>query len=392
MNIHLRTTYRGRMRNMKRILVVKAMVLGAIACSISAIGFAAGVESTHIQDATNMQQNKQGTEQHEAVQSNWLDRTDIQLGTQSKLGKQVSVETLQPLTHYDENSKSVLFVQGGVGKGGQEHKVNYFDGSGGIWYPYDSATGTVETKTKPERHDETKSLGTVGNIGLGYRQLSNHEHAYVGVNVFADRAFSENVNRVSGGLEYVAGLNEVRVNVYRGLGNIKSQSYMVRVPESHLPIPLNGGTANYTVYKSQKVLSGYDINYARTFKNARWARVHIGAYHWNGLGISSYSGGTSPISDLGNSSGWQLGTTLQVTPHVSLDLGYTSDSKYASGAYGFVKYTLGTSKFAWHGGKHSDDTITNARARMLDKVKRSPMMIGKSYEEFWVVVPYDALP
>ena len=377
---------------MKRILVVKAMVLGAIACSISAAGIAADINTQRAQDITNTQQNIQGTEKHDAVQSNWMDRTDIKVGTQSKMGKQISVETLQPLTHYDENSKSVLFVQGGIGKGGQEHTFNYFDGSGGIWYPYDSATGTVETKTKPERHDETKSLGTVGNIGLGYRQLSNHEHAYVGVNVFADRAFSENVNRVSGGLEYVAGLNEVRVNVYRGLGNIKSQSYMVRVPESHLPIPLNGGTANYTVYKSQKVLSGYDVSYTRSFKNARWARVHIGAYHWNGLGISSYSGGTSPISDLGNSSGWQVGTTLQVTPHVSLDLGYTSDSKYASGAYGFVKYTLGTSKFAWHGGKHSDDTITNARARMLDKVKRSPMMIGKSYEEFWAVVPYDALP
>ena len=376
---------------MSKTLMIKAMVLGAVACAFSATGFAADVQNGHGQGIAASSTEVNGAK-HEAVRSNWMDRTDIKVGTQSKMGKQISVETLQPLTHYDENSKSVLFVQGGVGKGGQEHKVNYFDGSGGIWYPYDSATGTMETKTKPERHDETKSLGTVGNIGLGYRQLSNHEHAYVGVNVFADRAFSENVNRVSGGLEYVAGLNEVRVNVYRGLGNIKSQSYMVRVPESHLPIPLNGGTANYTVYKSQKVLSGYDINYARTFKNARWARVHIGAYHWNGLGISSYSGGTSPISDLGNSSGWQLGTTLQVTPHVSLDLGYTSDSKYASGAYGFVKYTLGTSKFAWHGGKHSDDTITNARARMLDKVKRSPMMIGKSYEEFWVVVPYDALP
>ena len=376
---------------MSKTLMIKAMVLGAVACAFSATGFAADVQNGHGQGIADSSTEVNGAK-HEAVRSNWMDRTDIKVGTQSKMGKQISVETLQPLTHYDENSKSVLFVQGGVGKGGQEHKVNYFDGSGGIWYPYDSATGTMETKTKPERHDETKSLGTVGNIGLGYRQLSNHEHAYVGVNVFADRAFSENVNRVSGGLEYVAGLNEVRVNVYRGLGNIKSQSYMVRVPESHLPIPLNGGTANYTVYKSQKVLSGYDINYARTFKNARWARVHIGAYHWNGLGISSYSGGTSPISDLGNSSGWQLGTTLQVTPHVSLDLGYTSDSKYASGAYGFVKYTLGTSKFAWHGGKHSDDTITSARARMLDKVKRSPMMIGKSYEEFWAVVPYDALP
>nr|WP_302746169.1 inverse autotransporter beta domain-containing protein [uncultured Veillonella sp.] len=376
---------------MSKTLMIKAMVLGAVACAFSATGFAADVQNGHGQGIADSTTEVNGAK-HEAVRSNWMDRTDIKVGTQSKMGKQISVETLQPLTHYDENSKSVLFVQGGVGKGGQEHKVNYFDGSGGIWYPYDSATGTMETKTKPERHDETKSLGTVGNIGLGYRQLSNHEHAYVGVNVFADRAFSENVNRVSGGLEYVAGLNEVRVNVYRGLGNIKSQSYMVRVPESHLPIPLNGGTANYTVYKSQKVLSGYDINYARTFKNARWARVYIGAYHWNGLGISSYSGGTSPISNLGNSSGWQLGTTLQVTPHVSLDLGYTSDSKYASGAYGFVKYTLGTSKFAWHGGKHNDDTITNARARMLDKVKRNPMMIGKSYEEFWAVVPYDALP
>ena len=114
MNIHLRSTYRGRMRDMKRILVVKAMVLGAIACSISAIGFAAGVESTHIQDATNTQQNIQGTEQHDALQSNWMDRTDIKVGTQSKVGTQVSIETLQPLTHYDENSKSVLFVQGGI--------------------------------------------------------------------------------------------------------------------------------------------------------------------------------------------------------------------------------------------------------------------------------------
>ena len=369
-------------------LLLKAMVLGTMTFSIYTIGMAAEVQDANGLDSAQ-QTIASDAARKEAVRSSWMDRTDIKVGTQSKMGKQVSVETLQPLTHYDENSQSVLFVQGGIGKGGQEHTFNYFDGAGGYWYPYDTTTGTVETKTKPERHDETKSLGTVGNVGLGYRQLSKHEHAYVGINAFVDRAFSENANRVSGGLEYVSGLNEVRANVYRGLGNIKSQSYMVEVPESHLPFPLNGGTANYTVYKSQKVLSGYDVSYTRSFKNARWARVHIGAYHWKGLGISTYSGGTSPISDLNNSSGWQVGTTLQVTPHISLDLGYTSDNKYASGAYGFIKYTLGTSKFAWHGGKHSDDTITNARARMLDKVDRSPMVIGKSYEEFWVIVPRD---
>ena len=367
-------------------LLLKAMVLGTMAFTISTIGMAAEVQEANGLDSAQ-QTIASDTARKEAVRSSWMDRTDIKVGTQSKMGKQVSVETLQPLTHYDENSQSVLFVQGGIGKGGQEHTFNYFDGAGGYWYPYDSATGTVQTKTKAERHDETKSLGTVGNIGLGYRQLSKHEHAYVGINAFVDRAFSENANRVSGGLEYVSGLNEVRANVYRGLGNIKSQSYSKGV--SHLPFPLYGGTASINVYTSQKVLSGYDVSYTRSFKNARWARVHIGAYHWKGLGISTYSGGTSPISDLNNSSGWQVGTILQVTPHISLDLGYTSDNKYASGAYGFIKYTLGTSKFAWHGGKHSDDTITNARVRMLDKVDRSPMVIGKSYEEFWVIVPRD---
>ena len=391
MNIHLRTTYRGRMRNMKRILVVKAMVLGAIACSISAIGFAAGVGPTHIQDATNMQQNKQDTEKHETAQSNWMDRTDIKVGTQSKVGTQVSIETLQPLTHYDENSKSVLFVQGGIGRGGQEHSVSYYHGYHEIWYPYNPVTGKGDQRYMAEKYEHTKSLGTVVNVGLGYRHLSKNEHAYVGVNAFVDRAFSENANRVSGGLEYVSGLNEVRANVYRGLGSVKSQSDMIHLPQSYFTFDLDGGAAYYMPHTSQKVLSGYDVSYARTFKNARWARVHATVYHWNGLSVPNHSDALLKTLEVGNSHGWKVGTTLQVAPHVSLDVGYTSDSKYTSGAYGVVKYTLGTSKFAWHGGKHSDDTITNARARMLDKVDRSPITIGRTYEEDWYVDPNDHL-
>ena len=383
--------YRGRIGNMKRILVVKAMVLGTIACSISAIGFGAGVEFTHIPDATNMQQSTQGTEKHEAVQSNWMDRTDIKVGTQSKVGTQVSVETLQPLTHYDVNSKSVLFVQGGIGRGGQEHSASYYHGYNEIWYPYNPVTGKGDQRYMAEKYEHTKSLGTVANVGLGYRQLSKHEHAYVGINAFVDRAFSENANRVSGGLEYVSGLNEVRANVYRGLGSVKSQSDMIHLPQSYFTFDLDGGAAYYMPHTSQKVLSGYDVSYARTFKNARWARVHATVYHWNGLSVPNHSDALLKTLEVGNSHGWKVGTTLQVAPHVSLDVGYTSDSKYTSGAYGVVKYTLGTSKFAWHGGKHSDDTITNARARMLDKVDRSPITIGRTYEEDWYVDPNDHL-
>ena len=367
------------------------MVLGAIACSISAAGIAADINTQRAQDITNAQQNIQGTEKHDAVQSNWMDRTDIKVGTQSKMGKQISVETLQPLTHYDENSKSVLFVQGGIGRGGQEHSASYYHGYNEIWYPYNPATGKGDQRYMAEKYEHTKSLGTVANVGLGYRQLSKHEHAYVGINAFVDRAFSENANRVSGGLEYVSGLNEVRANVYRGLGSVKSQSDMIHLPQSYFTFDLDGGAAYYMPHTSQKVLSGYDVSYARTFKNARWARVHATVYHWNGLSVPNHSDALLKTLEVGNSHGWKVGTTLQVAPHVSLDVGYTSDSKDTSGAYGFVKYTLGTSKFAWHGGKHSDDAITNARARMLDKVERSPLTIGHTYEEDWYVNPNDHL-
>lgn len=385
---------------MKSKEIVKAMVLGAIACSISATGIAADINTQRAQDITNTQQNIQGTEKHDAVQSNWMDRTDIKIGTQSKVGTQVSIETLQPLTNYDENSESVLFVQGGIGKGGQERKVSYFSGvNGGAWYPLDPTTGKGKMRKDQLMTYETHKIGTVANVGLGYRHLSKNEHAYVGINAFVDRAFSENANRLSGGVEYVSGLNEVRVNVYRGLGSASIKHRKIQLHDNYFDFPSNSltvddgvGSAGVDYYDGYKVLSGYDISYARTFKNARWARVQLGLYHWNGHDVPTHGEYTKESLHLGKSHGWQVGTTLQITPHISLDLGYTSDSKYDSGAYGFIKYTLGTSKFAWHGGKHSDDTITNARARMLDKIERSPMMIGNTYEERWSVVPGDILP
>ena len=387
---------------MKSNAIVKAMVLGTIACSISATGIAADVNTQRAQDITNTQQNIQGTEKHDAVQSNWMDRTDIKVGTQSKMGTQVSVETLQPLTHYDENSKSVLFVQGGIGRGGEERKVSYFSGvNGGAWYPLDPTTGKGKMRKDQLMTYESHKIGIVANVGIGYRHLSKNEHAYVGINAFVDRAFSENANRLSGGVEYVSGLNEVRANVYRGLGSasIKHRSIQLHddyfdFPSNSLTVddPLRGGSAGVDYYDGHKVLSGYDISYARTFKNARWARVQLGLYHWNGHDVPTHGEYTKEPLHLGKSHGWKLGTTLQITPHISLDLGYTSDSKYDSGAYGFIKYTLGSSKFAWHGGKHSDDAITNARARMFDKIDRSPMMIGNTYEERWSVVPADILP
>ncbi len=91
---------------------------------------------------------------HEAVRSNWMDRTDIVVGVGMKDSKETHtqhhavgspprtdlhtvtskdsksteinklyIETLQPITHYDENAKSVVFVQGRIGRSGAKNFI-----------------------------------------------------------------------------------------------------------------------------------------------------------------------------------------------------------------------------------------------------------------------------
>ena len=67
---------------MKSKLVFRAMVLGAVACAFSATGFAAEVQNGHGQGIVDSTTEVSGAK-HDAVKSNWMDRTDIAVGVQS---------------------------------------------------------------------------------------------------------------------------------------------------------------------------------------------------------------------------------------------------------------------------------------------------------------------
>ena len=401
--------------------------MGAIVCSTSAVVGAANV-APQVSD----------TAKHEAVQSNWMDRTDIavgvQTGGQSKLDKghfltddqnsiynkqsdygnltKAYIETLQPISHYDENSKSVLFVQGRIGRGGEKiaskEMRGYF-----INEPIMTRHGYLSSYTiKNTDEKSSETLGIIGTVGIGYRRLSRNEHAYVGVNAFVDRAFTGNYNRISGGVEYVNGLNEVYANVYRGLGDkdlVKGgggNPYPKRLYPNGYPSDFPYHTIpseNYYTYKGGRALGGYEIGFARTFKNARWARAYVNGYRWKGQGFGheqNYNWGRPghwsvpwfSVRDANHYKGIKIGAELQLTPHISLDIGYNNANNMSKGMYGTVKYTLGTSKFAFWGGKHSDDTITTARSKMLNKVRRQDMIV-ESFDdiEYDYLAPIDHL-
>ena len=395
------------------------MVLGTIACAFSAIGFAADVQNGHGQGIADSTTEVNGAK-HEAVRSSWMDRTDVVVGVGMKDSKETHtqhhavgspprtdlhtvtskslksteinklyIETLQPITHYDENAKSVVFVQGRIGRSGE--KISS--------YKLDSYLEPARPAGTFIRHDKQtdkkESLGMNANIGIGYRRLSKGEHAYVGVNAFYDHVFKGGYKRVSGGVEYVAGLNEFHANLYRNLGTddrkytgLHGRSVVLGDPAGLYPYGRDSDTSlyNYGVVSyenhwmlSEKVAaSGFDVGYSRTFKNARWARVYADYYNWRGR--EAVRVGYYKLKKRDAIKGFKVGAEFHITPHLTLDAGYQTASHHLSGPYATLKYTIGTSKFAWRGGKHSESAITTARSKMLDKVHRSDMIVQETVE------------
>ena len=405
---------------MSKTLMIKAMVLGAVACAFSAAGFAADVQNGHgqgIADSTT----EVNEAKHDVVRSSWMDRTDIVVGVGMKNSEESSshhfhnftpwenhpivgtsdkskstelnklyIETLQPITHYDENAKSVVFVQGRIGRSGEKISSNKLNN---YWVPARPA-GTFTVYNG--QTDKEESLGVNANVGVGYRRLSKGEHAYVGVNAFYDHVFKGGYKRVSGGVEYVAGLNEFHANLYRNLGTddrkyigLHGRTDTWYDPTGLYPYGMDPDQSlydyarvdyeNHWALSENTVARGYDIGYARTFKNARWARVYADYYNWRGREAVKVGYYKLPKRDA--IKGFKVGAEFHITPHLTLDAGYKTASHHLSGPYATLKYTIGTSKFAWRGGKHSESAITTARSKMLDKVHRSDMVVQETVEE-----------
>ena len=417
--IDVRNKMRGRIYKMRTSLLLKVMVLGTMTFSISTMGMAAEVQDVNGLDSAQ-QTIVSDTDRKEAVRSSWMDRTDIVVGVGMKNSEEsrshqyhnfkpwenhpivgssdkskstelnkLYIETLQPVTHYDENAKSVIFVQGRIGRSGEKISSNKLNN---YWVP-DRPAGTFTVHNG--QTDKEESLGMNANIGIGYRRLSKGEHAYVGVNAFYDHVFKGGYKRVSGGVEYVAGLNEFHANLYRNLGTderkyigLHGRSTVLGDPTGLYPYGMdpdqslyNYGIAayeNHWMLLEKVAASGFDVGYSRTFKNARWARVYADYYNWRGR--EAVRVGYYKLKKRDAIKGFKVGAEFHITPHLTLDAGYQTASHHLSGPYATLKYTIGTSKFAWRGGKHSESAITTARSKMLDKVHRSDMVVQETVE------------
>ena len=398
--------------------IIKSLVCTALTCSFATCALAADKDNG------------------EKVQSSWMDRTDIGIGfkgsqedsyhdyampnkqmtdnnlsydtrfhyrnhnSKQKVNVQYFIETLQPIKQYGKDGKSVVFVQGRLdGNGGEKISTSaYWNGPDAYGSLADVQQYYID-KGEEVKHD---NLGLVGTAGVGYRRLSTHEHAYVGANVFYDYAFKDKFSRVSAGLEYVAGLNTISVNVYRGLSEKKVGPYQFNTPLRQVPRAIDfhdslstppDGIHSTPRYSYEHVLDGFDIRYTRDYKNARWLSSYVEGYHWK-----TKAPGEQPTEMFyidqhkwQSIHGLKVGAKMNVTPHISVDLGLGKSNISSVEPYVSVMYTLGKSRYAYFGGKHSENVMTSARSKVFDKVKRGDMKVEYYWEQDLRDGPWDHL-
>ena len=229
----------------------------------------------------------------------WMRRTTLSFQFQEGWKPLYSVETVQPLGHYDEKSRDVWFTQ--------------------------------------QRISRASDIGTTLNVGVGYRRISKDDRHLYGAHLFYDHRFLRHHDRLSGGLEYMSGESEFRFNWY---GSASDE----RVLDANL-------------HTLERVANGYTLEYGKTFKNARWARVYVEGYHWN-------------QERQADKNGLRVGSELQLTPRVSVDMGYNKPEHNSGGAYGKITFRLAGSPVAWYGGKHSVEGAMSVRSKMLSLVRR----------------------
>ena len=180
----------------------------------------------------------------------------------------------------------------------------------------------------------------IGNLGFGYRKLSDDKSNLFGVNVFLDNDFEAEHRRGSIGLEAKGAYLDLSVNSYHAL--TKSKTYK--------------GSA-------EEVLSGHTINLASQIPYAPWAKLNLQSYSWENVKAST------------DTKGYTLGIESYLTPSLAFEL--KNDYNDNASVDDELTYKLTYIYPPRSGGKSMQDGLSklafekqNMESKLKDKVKR----------------------
>ena len=160
-------------------------------------------------------------------------------------------------------------------------------------------------------NQEINSSGRIiGNLGLGYRKLSEDKNFMFGANTFYDRELINGQSRLGLGIEAKGSILDLTANSYTKISNSKA---------------VNGDT--------EQVLSGWDYNLTSQIPRAPWARINYNGYNWESEKASSDTKGNIYSLELDVSNSVEVVASLDqssltgVDDETSLNINYVYPPK-----------------------------------------------------------------
>lgn len=241
----------------------------------------------------------------------WMTRTFFSYDIQAKNTPVGEVETTQPLF---ENRWNTLFWQGRLA--------------------YNSGDGT-------------------GNLGLGYRYLTDDRKFMWGLNAFYDQTMQYTHQRIGIGAELFTNYLTFRANYYDAISNKK-----------------NVGTTTTGITYYEQALSGFDASIETPVPRISWMRFVGSGYRWIGKNAASINGGSGQ---------------LRIFParQVEIDAGVAGDNKRGAQVFLKLDYYLGSAAFIQNSASttHSDSMFASVdleTQRLQKVIRHNDIVVEKS--------------
>ena len=193
------------------------------------------------------------------------------------------------------------------------------------------------------RYAYQSGANSTANLGIGLRWLSEDKTSITGINTFYDYAFKHNLSRVGVGAEYFNKQAEYRANFY--------------IPTSGDRQTGTTAVADGILYSYIRAVSGFDYEVGTSLANAPWLSLYASGFHYD----NKYKE---------DENGYRLRSKMQLTPRLSMEMGYTNSNLTSGSLYGKVLYQLADTAGPALRGGNTKELSNDISHKLLQKVQR----------------------
>ena len=195
---------------------------------------------------------------------------------------------------------------------------------------------------------------STANLGVGWRNLAPDKRSLVGMNLFYDYGFQYDLARIGLGGEYFNKLSEYRFNIYHPVTGDKLTSVSYQ--------------DNGILYSYIRAVDGVDLEMGTSFSHAQWMKAFLKGYYYD-----------NKHND--DEVGYQLRTTMQVSPRFNIELGYRH-SNLTHEPYAAFKYQLADTMAPTRKGKAKNNDSYDLSDKLLQLVERDNDIKTETWTKF----------